>query len=85
MRKVRNYGTNSCNFAYVRTCCWTHSLNQITAPAPSPGAMKAGVQYMEVPMTPVEIRAAHRIGAALLRQSKEKMRDQKQNLATAEA
>ena len=47
--------------------------------------MKAGVQYMESPMTPVEIRAAHRIGAALLRQSKEKMRDQQQNLATAEA
>jgi len=26
-------------------------------------------------MTPVEIRAAHRINAAFLRQSKEKMRD----------
>ena len=36
-------------------------------------------------MTPVEIRAAHRINAALLKQSKEKMRDQKQNLAKAEA
>ena len=37
------------------------------------------------PMTPVEIRAAHRISAALLKQSKEKMRDQQQNLAKAEA
>ena len=36
-------------------------------------------------MTPVQIRAAHRIGAALLKQSKEKMRDQQQNLAKAEA
>jgi hypothetical protein len=36
-------------------------------------------------MTPNEIRAAHRIGAALLKQSKEKMRDQKQNLPKAEA
>ena len=26
-------------------------------------------------MTPIEIRAAHRIGAALLKQSREKMRD----------
>ncbi len=47
--------------------------------------MEAGVQYKRMSMTPVEIRAAHRIGAALLRQSKEKMRDQKQNLSTAEA
>jgi len=31
-------------------------------------------------MTNVEVRAAHRIGAALLKQSKEKMRDQKQHL-----
>jgi len=36
-------------------------------------------------MTIVEIRAAHRIGAALLKQSREKMRDQKQNLPKAEA
>ena len=36
-------------------------------------------------MTPIEIRAAHRIGIKLLRQSKEKMRDQLQNLAQAEA
>jgi hypothetical protein len=36
-------------------------------------------------MTPIEIRAAHRIGAALLKQSKEKMRDQKQHLGKAEA
>ncbi len=34
----------------------------------------------EQPMTNVEVRAAHRIGAALLKQSKEKMRDQKQHL-----
>ena len=47
--------------------------------------MKAGVQHMESPMTPVEIRAAYRLGVALLRQSKEKVRDQQQNLATAEA
>ncbi len=47
--------------------------------------MVLGVQHKEKPMTPIEVRAAHRIGAALLRQSKEKMRDQKQNLATAEA
>jgi len=37
------------------------------------------------PMTPNEIRAAHRINAALLKQSKEKMRDQKQNLSKGEA
>ena len=36
-------------------------------------------------MTPVEIRAAHRINAALLKQTREKMRDQQQNLAKAEA
>ena len=35
-------------------------------------------------MTPIEIKAAHRIGAALLRQSKEKMRDVKQHAATKE-
>ena len=35
-------------------------------------------------MTPIEIRAAHRIGAALLKQSKEKMRDMKQHLGKAE-
>ena len=35
-------------------------------------------------MTEIQIKAAHRLGAALLRQSKEKMRDQKQNLKTAE-
>ena len=35
-------------------------------------------------MTPIEIRAAHRIGAALLKQLREKARDQKQNLAKAE-
>ena len=35
-------------------------------------------------MTPVEIRAAHRIGAALLRQSKEKMRDARHHAATKE-
>jgi len=33
-------------------------------------------------MTPVEIRAAHRLGAALLKQSREKMRDREQNCAT---
>jgi hypothetical protein len=31
-------------------------------------------------MTNVEIRAAHRLGAALLKQSREKMRDQQQHL-----
>ena len=36
-------------------------------------------------MTLVEIRAAQRIRVALLKQSKEKMRDQEQNLAKAEA
>ncbi len=36
-------------------------------------------------MTLVEIRAAHRIQAALLRQTREKMRDQTQNLSKAEA
>lgn len=36
-------------------------------------------------MTPIEIRAAHRLQAALLKQSREKMRDQKQNLPSAEA
>ena len=35
-------------------------------------------------MSPVEIRAAHRIGAALLKQSREKMRDQVQHMATKE-
>ena len=33
-------------------------------------------------MTPVEIRAAHRLNAALLKQSKEKLRDRSQNGAT---
>ena len=37
------------------------------------------------PLTEVEIRAAHRMNAALLKQTREKMRDQKQNLAKAEA
>ena len=36
-------------------------------------------------MTTVEIRAAHRMNAALLRQSREKMRDQNRILAKAEA
>jgi len=36
-------------------------------------------------MSDIEIRAAHRINAALLKQSREKMRDQRQNLAKAEA
>ena len=36
-------------------------------------------------MTEVEIRAAHRMNAALLKQTREKMRDQQQNLAKAEA
>jgi hypothetical protein len=36
-------------------------------------------------MTQVEIRAAHRAGLALLKQTREKMRDQHQNLAKAEA
>ena len=36
-------------------------------------------------MTDNEIRAAHRMNAAWCRQSKEKMRDQEQNLAKAEA
>lgn len=35
-------------------------------------------------MTNVEIRAAHRLGVALLKQSKEKMRDQKQHLGDAQ-
>ena len=35
-------------------------------------------------MTPIEVRTAHRIGAALLRQSREKMRDVKQHAATKE-
>jgi len=35
-------------------------------------------------MTNVEVRAAHRIGAALLKQSKEKMRDQAQHLGEAQ-
>ncbi len=47
--------------------------------------MALGAQHKEKPMTPIEVRAAHRIGAALLRQSKEKLSDPKQNLATAEA
>ena len=36
-------------------------------------------------MTPVEIRAAHRMNAAFTRQSKEWLRDKAQNLAKAEA
>lgn len=36
-------------------------------------------------MTPVEIRAAHRMQAALLRQKREQHRDQIQNLYKAEA
>ena len=36
-------------------------------------------------MTEIEVRTAHRIGAALLKQSKEKMRDKQQNLGKAEA
>lgn len=35
-------------------------------------------------MTNVQIRAAHRIGAALLKQSREKMRDQNQHLGEAQ-
>lgn len=35
-------------------------------------------------MTPVEIKAAHRMAIALLKQSKEKMRDHKQHAATKE-
>ena len=33
-------------------------------------------------MTEVEVRAAHRMNAALLKQSREKMRDRNQNGAT---
>lgn len=33
-------------------------------------------------MTELEVKAAHRLNAALLRQSKEKMRDRKQHAAT---
>ena len=36
-------------------------------------------------MTPVQIRAAHRAQLALLKQCREKARDQQQNLASAEA
>ena len=35
-------------------------------------------------MTPIEVRTAHRIGAALLRQSREKMRDAQHHKATKE-
>ena len=35
-------------------------------------------------MTEIEIKAAHRIGAALLKQSREKMRDRQQHGATRE-
>ena len=35
-------------------------------------------------MTPLEIRVAHRMGVALLRQSREKMRDAQQHKATRE-
>ena len=35
-------------------------------------------------MTPVQIKAAHRIGAALLKQSKEKVRSRDQHGATKE-
>ena len=38
------------------------------------GAVFVSVLYKS-PMTDIEIRAAHRIGAALLKQSREKMRD----------
>jgi hypothetical protein len=40
--------------------------------------------YIHEAMTPVEIKAAHRMGAALLRQSKEQQRDAKQHAATKE-
>ena len=36
-------------------------------------------------MTPVQVRAAHRAQLALLKQGREKARDQQQNLASAEA
>jgi len=48
-------------------------------------ALPFSVHITKQHMTPVEIRAAHRINAALLKQTREKMRDQKQNLAKAEA
>ena len=37
------------------------------------------------PMTPVEVQAARKLAAAILRRSKEKARDQEQNLAKGEA
>ena len=43
------------------------------------GGLFSYVLYI-IEMTNVEIRAAQRIGAALLKQSREKMRDQKQHL-----
>ena len=43
------------------------------------------VHINQQPLTEIEIRAAHRMNAALLKQTREKMRDQKQNLAKAEA
>ena len=42
------------------------------------------VSYTRVIMTPVEIKAAQRISAALLKQSREKMRDAAQHKATKE-
>ncbi len=48
-------------------------------------ALRLGVLNQLNSMTPVEIRAAHRMNAALLRQTREKMRDQQQNLFKAEA
>ena len=36
-------------------------------------------------MTPVEVQAARKLAAAILRRSKEKARDQEQNLAKGEA
>ena len=47
------------------------------------GAFLLYVLHKEA-MTELEIRAAHRIGAALLKQSREKMRDAKQHAATKE-
>ena len=43
------------------------------------------VHINKQPLTTIEIRAAHRMNAALLKQTREKMRDQQQNLAKAEA
>ena len=51
---------------------------------PSTGGFFLCVLYKGVVMTPIEVRTAHRIGAALLRQSREKMRDAQQHAATKE-